>query len=71
MTPREKAIFAPLIVMTIALGIYPSLVTDTISPAVDAMLAPVQEAQAAFGGDQGTQVAQVGTDVAAEEEHSE
>jgi NADH-quinone oxidoreductase subunit M len=72
MTPREKAIFAPLIVMTIALGIYPSLVTDTISPAVDAMLAPVQEAQAAFGGEQGTQVAVIDADSAvAEEGHSE
>jgi NADH-quinone oxidoreductase subunit M len=57
MTAREKAIFAPLIVMTIALGVYPSLVMDTISPAVDAMLEPVQQAQAGFGP-QETQVAQ-------------
>jgi NADH-quinone oxidoreductase subunit M len=59
MTPREQAIFAPLVVMTVALGVYPSLVTDTISPAVDAMLGPVQEAQAGFGDEQGTQVAQI------------
>jgi NADH-quinone oxidoreductase subunit M len=72
MTPREKAIFAPLVVMTIGLGVYPSLVTDTISPAVDAMLAPVQEAQAAFGEDGGTQVAQAGTaEALGEEGHSE
>jgi NADH-quinone oxidoreductase subunit M len=45
--------------MTILLGVYPSLVTDIISPSVDAMLAPVQEAQATFGGDAGTQVAEV------------
>jgi NADH-quinone oxidoreductase subunit M len=70
MTPRERAIFAPLVVMTIALGVYPSLVTDTISPAVDAMLGPVQEAQAAFGGEQGTQVARAETAVA-EEGHGE
>jgi NADH-quinone oxidoreductase subunit M len=57
MTGREKAIFAPLVVMTILLGVYPALVTDIISPAVDAMLEPVQEAQAAFGP-QETQVAQ-------------
>jgi NADH-quinone oxidoreductase subunit M len=58
-TPREQAILAPLVVMTILLGVYPSLVTDIISPSVDAMLAPVQEAQATFGGDAGTQVAEV------------
>jgi len=35
---REKAIFAPLIVMTLLLGVYPSLVTDIISPSVTALL---------------------------------
>ncbi|MGL4281114.1 MAG: NADH-quinone oxidoreductase subunit M, partial [Albidovulum sp.] len=34
MTRREKAIFAPLVVMTLLLGIYPSLVTDIIGPSV-------------------------------------
>jgi NADH-quinone oxidoreductase subunit M len=34
MTGRERAIFAPLIVMTILLGVYPSLVTDIIGPSV-------------------------------------
>ncbi|WP_176559287.1 NADH-quinone oxidoreductase subunit M [Rubellimicrobium roseum] len=57
MTARERAIFAPLVVMTIALGVYPSLVTDIVGPAAEAMLRPVQEAQAAFGAE--TQVAQV------------
>ena len=72
MTPRERAIFAPLVVMTIGLGVYPSLVTDTISPAVDAMLEPVQEAQAAFGEDGGTRVALAGTaEAPAEEGHGE
>jgi NADH-quinone oxidoreductase subunit M len=38
MTRREKAIFAPLAVMTLLLGVYPSLVTDTIGPSVEALL---------------------------------
>ena len=35
---RERAIFAPLVIMTILLGIYPSLVTDITGPAVAALL---------------------------------
>ena len=38
MTTREKAIFAPLVVMTLLLGIYPSLVTDIIGPSVEALV---------------------------------
>ncbi|MBY6202401.1 NADH-quinone oxidoreductase subunit M [Maritalea mobilis] len=38
MTRREKAIFAPLVVMTLLLGVYPSLVTDIIGPSVEALL---------------------------------
>ena len=38
MDRREKAIFAPLVVMTILLGVYPSLVTDIIGPSVEALL---------------------------------
>ncbi|MEM9582484.1 MAG: NADH-quinone oxidoreductase subunit M [Pseudomonadota bacterium] len=38
MTGRERAIFAPLVVMTILLGVYPSLVTDIISPSVGALI---------------------------------
>jgi NADH-quinone oxidoreductase subunit M len=34
MTRREKAVFAPLVVMTLLLGIYPRLVTDIIGPSV-------------------------------------
>ncbi len=34
MTSREKAIFAPLVAMTLILGVYPSLVTDLIGPSV-------------------------------------
>jgi NADH-quinone oxidoreductase subunit M len=32
MTTREKAIFAPLVAMTLLLGVYPSLVTDSSAP---------------------------------------
>jgi NADH-quinone oxidoreductase subunit M len=38
MTPREKLIFAPLIAMTLILGIYPALVTDIIGPSVEALI---------------------------------
>ena len=38
MGPRERAVFAPLVVMTILLGIYPGLVTDVIGPSVSALL---------------------------------
>ncbi len=38
MTRREKAIFAPLIVMTLWLGVYPSVVTDIIGPSVEALI---------------------------------
>ena len=38
MDTREKAIFAPLVAMTLLLGVYPSLVTDIIGPSVAALL---------------------------------
>ena len=44
MTAREKAIFAPLIVMTLVLGIYPSLVTDIIGPSVTALITDYHDA---------------------------
>ncbi|WP_084863460.1 NADH-quinone oxidoreductase subunit M [Salibaculum halophilum] len=48
MTPRERGIFAPLVVMTLLLGVYPSLVTDIIGPSVEALVGQVTTAQAAF-----------------------
>jgi NADH-quinone oxidoreductase subunit M len=48
MTRRERAIFAPLVVMTLLLGVYPSLVTDIIGPSVQALIGRVDTAQAAF-----------------------
>ena len=44
MDRREKAIFAPLVAMTLLLGVYPSLVTDVIGPSVAAMLTDHQTA---------------------------
>uniref|UniRef100_UPI0025FE1DD0 NADH-quinone oxidoreductase subunit M n=1 Tax=uncultured Paracoccus sp. TaxID=189685 RepID=UPI0025FE1DD0 len=44
MTPREKWIFAPLIVMTLFLGIYPRVVTDITGPAVQALLVNYHDA---------------------------
>ncbi|WP_099823781.1 NADH-quinone oxidoreductase subunit M [Oceaniglobus indicus] len=41
---RERAIFAPLVVMTLLLGVYPSLVTDIIGPSVEAMVSSYQTA---------------------------
>ncbi len=38
MTAREKWIFAPLVAMTLLLGVYPSLVTDIIGPSVEALI---------------------------------
>ncbi|MEP5761017.1 MAG: NADH-quinone oxidoreductase subunit M [Litoreibacter sp.] len=38
MTTRERAIFVPLIFMTILLGVYPSLITDMIGPSVAALI---------------------------------
>ncbi len=50
MNPRERFIFAPLVAMTILLGVYPSLVTDIIGPSVAALLADHQTALAAWPG---------------------
>ena len=38
MTPRERAIFAPLVVATILFGVYPAPILDTIGPSVDALI---------------------------------
>ena len=52
MTRREKMIFAPLVAMTILLGVYPSLVTDVTGPAVEAMIADYRTALADWPGAQ-------------------
>jgi len=44
MDRRERAIFAPLVVMTLLLGVYPAAVTDIIGPSVAALIADYREA---------------------------
>ncbi|MEZ5754743.1 MAG: NADH-quinone oxidoreductase subunit M [Paracoccaceae bacterium] len=55
MTRREKAIFAPLVAMTLLLGVYPALVTDIIGPSVSAL---ITDYQAALPVADGAQLAQ-------------
>ena len=38
MSRRERAIFAPLVVMTLLLGVYPAVVTDIVGPSVGALI---------------------------------
>jgi NADH-quinone oxidoreductase subunit M len=44
LTPREIAILAPLVVITIALGVYPRVVTDVTTPAVAKLVRENQQA---------------------------
>ena len=46
MSRRERAIFAPLVVMTLLLGVYPALVTDITGPSVKALVDHYQTAVA-------------------------
>jgi NADH-quinone oxidoreductase subunit M len=55
MTGRERMIFAPLVVMTLLLGVYPALVLDMIGPSVAALIDNYDAALAAF--DAASQVA--------------
>jgi NADH-quinone oxidoreductase subunit M len=48
MTRRERLIFAPLVVMTLLLGVYPALVLDMIGPSVAALVDNYDAAMAAF-----------------------
>ncbi|MCZ8151451.1 MAG: NADH-quinone oxidoreductase subunit M [Rhodobacteraceae bacterium] len=52
MTRRERAIFAPLVAMTLILGVYPSLVTDIIGPSVGALISDYQAALPVVDGTQ-------------------
>jgi len=47
MDRREKLIFAPLVVATILLGVYPALILDIIGPSVQALVDHTQSAVAA------------------------
>ncbi len=56
MSKRERAIFAPLVVMTLLLGVYPRLVTDITGPSVEALISNYETAQAVASS--ATQVAE-------------
>ncbi|WP_299874747.1 NADH-quinone oxidoreductase subunit M [uncultured Sulfitobacter sp.] len=56
MTPREKWIFAPLVAMTLLLGVYPALVLDIIGPSVSALVD--NYASAVEAADMATQTAE-------------
>ncbi len=56
MNPREIAIMAPLVILTIGLGFYPKPVFDTTAGAVKAMIAPYQKSILARNEDSGTHV---------------
>jgi len=47
MNAREKWIFAPLVVMTLLLGVYPALILDVIGPSVSALVEHYDTAVAA------------------------
>ncbi|WP_120500808.1 NADH-quinone oxidoreductase subunit M [Roseovarius sp. EL26] len=49
MGKRERAIFAPLVVMTLLLGVYPSLITDIIGPSVEVLISNYDTARGAAG----------------------
>ena len=46
MSTRERAIFAPLVVMTLLLGVYPALILDIIGPSVEALVSNYETALA-------------------------
>ncbi|MFO8127651.1 NADH-quinone oxidoreductase subunit M [Yoonia sp.] len=48
MTTRERMIFAPLVAMTLLLGVYPALVLDIIGPSVSALVGNYETALATF-----------------------
>jgi len=57
MTTRERFIFAPLVAMTIILGVYPALITDVISPSTTALIETYNAALAAADTSAVTQIA--------------
>jgi NADH-quinone oxidoreductase subunit M len=48
MGTRERVIFAPLVAMTLLLGVYPALVLDIIGPSVSALVGNYETALATF-----------------------
>ena len=59
MNPREIAIMAPLVILTIALGFYPKPVFDTTAGAVKAMIAPYEKLMVAQSAEGETRLAKL------------
>ena len=59
MNPREIAIMAPLVILTILLGFYPKPVLDTTSGAVKAMIEPYEKLMVAQTNEGGTRLAKL------------
>ncbi|EDZ47129.1 NADH dehydrogenase i, m subunit [Rhodobacterales bacterium Y4I] len=57
MSARERFVFAPLIAMTLILGIYPAVVTDIIGPSTEALIANFNQSLAAADTSAATQIA--------------
>ena len=57
MTARERAIFAPLVVMTLLLGIYPALALDLIQPSVETLVSGYDGAVAQYAATHETALA--------------
>ncbi len=57
MTARERMIFAPLVAMTLILGVYPALALDIIGPSVEALVHNYNTALAAADFNPAAQVA--------------
>ena len=59
MNPREIAIMAPLVILTIVLGFYPKPIFDTTSGAVKAMIAPYEKLMVVRSDEGGTRLAKL------------
>jgi NADH-quinone oxidoreductase subunit M len=59
MNPREIAVMAPLVILTIVLGFYPKPVFDTTSGAVKAMIAPYEKLMLAQSAERETRLAKL------------
>ncbi|CUI01939.1 NADH-quinone oxidoreductase subunit M [Leisingera aquaemixtae] len=57
MSARERFVFAPLIAMTLILGVYPAVVTDIIGPSTEALIANFNQSLAAADTSAATQIA--------------
>jgi NADH-quinone oxidoreductase subunit M len=57
MSLRERAVFAPLVFMTLLLGVYPVLALDLIGPSVQSLIDNYNSALSIAGIDGNTMIA--------------